>query len=200
MMNCLVGLISIAVLSGCISRQPPNPKQSPATVTQQGEHTEESPKVPPTFEGFFDALKKSFAVEELRAAADRFFQAHPTIDRAVTRDQWPEIFRLAREGLNQPARVDANVPYPGMWTLSVEYGGSSANKRGIFIVPTAEAEVTNLWSWMPSEFFKWAKWGQGVYVYYISAPPFDPVRRWQKISSDLESFLELAKNHSSPRS
>jgi len=186
-------LIPILVLSGCLAGPPPNPRQPAATVTHQDERAEESPKVPPTFESFFDTLKRSFTAEEVRVAADRFFQAHPTINQEVSPEEWPEIFRLAREGRNPPSRVDANVPYPGMWTLSVAYGGISANMRGIFVVPVTEAEVTNLWPWIPSEFFKWARWGQGVYVYSVSAPPFDPAQRRQKISADLESFLALVK-------
>jgi len=193
-----IGLIAISLVSGCRTRQHSGAVQPIAKVASQSGIAEKSPKVPPMFESFFDSLKRSFTVEELRATADQFFKVHPSFDGAVPRDQWSEIIKLPKEGLDPlPASVTANVISNGVGTITIDYGDKAWNVMAVLIGPADTAETPDPWSGVPpSEFYRRVKWGPGIYVFYAVLPPATPSYLAQQSQRNLahrQDFLEHVK-------
>src|SRR6266511_3667334 len=117
----VIYLTAVSVFSGCSACQRSATGQPSAIAASPDNRGEASRSVPPTFQSFYDSLKKSYEVEELREAANRFAISHANHDGSVPREQWPEIFRVRKEGVNEPTHVYASVGARGLWTMTIEY-------------------------------------------------------------------------------
>ena len=106
-------------------------------------------------------MKESFKPQELREAADRFFEANPDFHGFLEGDQWPEIFKIRREKLLFPTFIRVTNS-DGRKIMMAEYKGS-VWFQGIYIGPKDEPE----WKKDPDSRGKYLNWEQGIYVYLV---------------------------------
>ena len=181
-----VGLIAICMLSGCGLHQGSIPGQSRATATSEGL------VIPPTFDSFLDFVKKTFTAQELKEAADQFFQTHPGFKGDVPKGQWPEVVEIRTRTINMPLHVFAHNRPEGMTKMEIQFTGSSW-LGAILIGRVDEGEPTSI---RPTSTIQILKWEEGIYLSYFSfdaTSQDDPTERARRLSARLEDFLETVK-------
>lgn len=130
-------------------------------ATSQGDSTDRAQQAPAHLQDFFAIVKESFTVEELRQAADQFFEAHPDFNDFVEGRQWPAIFKLKRGAIGRPTFVNVVNDSDGRQSMMVEFAGGFW-LAGILIRPADAVEMRT----DPGARTKYIKWEQGIYVYY----------------------------------
>jgi len=131
----------------------------PLLAVSRGSRAEGAREVSGFLHRFLDDAKKSFTAEELRDAADQFFQAHPDFDGVVPPDQWPSIFKHRIKAIGRPGFVMVSADRNGKKSMTIEYAGSFF-QVGVYIMPKDDAEIQS------DLRTKYLKWEQGIYVYY----------------------------------
>src|SRR5689334_1714491 len=192
------GLWVIFMLSGCsVCERQSAPRPSVMPVSQDSNDTKTG-KTSANFERFLDDLKKSFTPQQLRAVADRFFQAHPGFIGFIDRKQWTEVFKFSTAETNLPSFVLVSNPLEGKKTMMISYSGDSW-MGGLNIGSVDEGEMRVDMLGLESHY---SKWGEGVYVFFMSNETAGQGGHSDKRDpelGDLRTFLEVVKKAYTPQ-
>ena len=127
----------------------------------QGGHSDKRDPELGDLRTFLEVVKKAYTPQELREAADGYFQAHPDFNGFVTGKDWPEVFKLKKEMIGRPTFVSVAEDSVGRRGMMVEFAGGFW-LEGILIEPSDKVEMQN----HLGSRTKFLKWEQGIYVYY----------------------------------